>query len=80
MLISETEARKKWCPHVRVEGNNRLHNTITGGVSHNDAAYLCVAGECMAWRSFHLRFSHGGDSADDPQHGYCGLSGEPAID
>ena len=80
MLMSESEARTKWCPHVRVEGNNRLHNTKTGGVSHTDAAYLCVAGECMAWRSHHLRFAHGGDGLGEVEHGYCGLSEVPMID
>lgn len=78
MLLNEAEARTKWCPHVRVEGNNRLHNAVTGGFSNEDTAFRCVAHDCMAWREHHLKFTHG--DADAVIHGYCGLSGKPAVD
>lgn len=45
MLLTEEEAREKWCPFSRAQG--------TGAeLSHNrpDGSYNCIASGCMAWR------------------------------
>jgi hypothetical protein len=77
MLMSEKTARTKWCPMVRVDGGNRLHNTLTDGFENSDKMYHCIANHCMAWRQFQLSHMRG-ESAEQPErHGYCGLAGRP---
>lgn len=79
MLISESEARTKWCPLVRIDANNRLHNTKTDGFQNSELMYHCIAADCMGWRSFHLSHLKGTDSAQQT-HGYCGFAGRPELD
>ncbi len=76
MQLTETLARKKWCPFVRMEGNNRIHNEKTDGFQNSPANYHCIAGECMAWREMHYSHVKGGDAYME-KHGYCGLAGRP---
>jgi hypothetical protein len=60
-VITEEEARKKWCPFARVlvdrQSNdenitsaNRLENLGVGGCDLDWDAPRCIASECMAWR------------------------------
>lgn len=80
MLISETLARKKWCPYVRVEGDNRLHNTMTDGFSNSEKMYHCIATDCMGWREFHLSHMKGSIEGEPVHHGYCGYAGRPELE
>jgi hypothetical protein len=75
MRVTEEQARKMWCPFVRIEGSNRLMNTMTDGFDAEHRYQHCIGGECMAWRSFHFTYTRA-DSAPAP-HGYCGLAGKP---
>ena len=52
MLMSEQVARTRWCPMVRVDGDNRAFNTLSDGFEE----YLQAAcgSLCMSWREFHL--------------------------
>ena len=43
--MTEEEARKKWCPHIRVNGNNRSYSR-TPPEPH---LYRCIASDCMMW-------------------------------
>ena len=54
MLMSDKAAREKWCPVVRIDNNNRLHNSLTDGFQNSEKMYDCIAGDCMGWREFHL--------------------------
>jgi len=78
MLMKEDVARSKWCPMVRIEGANRLFNTMSDGFENASKMYHCIGGSCMAWREFHLSHVKGGE-APEP-HGYCGLAGRPELD
>ena len=79
MLISEKTAREKWCPFVRVDGGNRLHNSKTDGFQNSEKMYHCIGGDCMGWRQFQL--SHlKGDDGSLVAHGYCGYAGRPERD
>lgn len=51
MLMTEEEARKKWCPHARiVDGYSEGAGGCNRWVNKSDEI-LCIASRCMAWRS-----------------------------
>jgi hypothetical protein len=77
MLISESLARKKWCPLVRVDNSNRLYNTKTDGFENTNPNYHCIGSQCMGWRSFHLSHLKGHEDGTVEMHGYCGFAGRP---
>lgn len=77
MRVTEAEAKKKWCPFVRVEGSNRIHNLNTDGFDAEHRFQHCIGSVCMAWRTFGLTMAKGG--GDMEHHGYCGLAGRPDV-
>ena len=79
MLISEKNARQKWCPFVRIDNSNRIHNSLTDGFQNSDRMYHCIAGDCMGWRQLHLSYLKGGETGVT-SHGYCGYAGRPERD
>jgi hypothetical protein len=79
MFISEKVARTKWCPLVRVDNSNRLHNTMTDGFQNSEQMYHCLGADCMGWRQLHLSHLKGGDEGVTA-HGYCGYAGRPEWD
>ena len=76
MLLTEDEARKRWCPFAKAPGTYEDHTTKEPGVAsfnRNDGGYpfgpcYCLASRCMAWRWINPR---------DSEKGFCGLSGAP---
>jgi len=75
MQLTEAEARHKWCPVVRVDGGNRVHNTMSDGFTNSDSSYRCIGSDCMAWRRYEITRAHGQTSNE--HRGYCGLAGKP---
>ena len=81
MLLTESEAKTKWCPFARLpHGLNRV-----GGASLDDgpmiaASVCCIASQCMAWRWDGYRHDNGVFSAQTEKHqervGHCGLAGK----
>jgi hypothetical protein len=62
-MLTEEEARKKWCPNVRLNGGGAPFNRFNDGDDPPGA--LCMASACMSWRWW------------DGGYGYCGLAGKP---
>ncbi|QWG23926.1 hypothetical protein KMZ93_03040 [Bradyrhizobium sediminis] len=79
MSVSESVARTRWCPLVRIDNSNRLNNTMTDGFQNSEKMYHCIAGDCMGWRQYHLSHSKGSEAEVKP-HGYCGFAGRPELD
>lgn len=63
-MMTEDEARKKWCPHVR---HPQFGNT------QDLQGTRCIASECMAWRSKEERSDYPVDvSPSEPGWEKCG--------
>lgn len=90
-MMTEEDAKEKWCPYTRVMNanglgcGNRWDNTV-GYYAPNGS--LCVGSTCMAWRwgpnngrvfePLNVPGSGGGSYQGDPwKVGYCGLAGKP---
>ncbi len=87
MLVSEAEARNKWCPHARELGflkdAGNIHRRIAG-YNRNEEGLIpaCIASSCMAWRWASKKKLKDidlvtGDVEKYEHLGYCGLSGKP---
>jgi hypothetical protein len=93
MIVTESEAKEKWCPFSRVafpagESANRVSD-VRLSMSGPDGEYFqrwqkdthCIGSRCMAWRAQQRTIED--DFTVSPPHrsvtdtGYCGLSGEP---
>ena len=67
MLLTEEEAKTKWCPFVPpVRGDNELINPL------NRFGAPCIASQCMAWRWEEI-IAHANDYT---KKGFCGLAGK----
>lgn len=79
MIVTEQEAKTKWCPHARLRSLNGdvAINRATDGSSATRSK--CLASECMAWKWVYgnspaeqaERKPHG-MAVKEPK-GYCGL-------
>mgnify|MGYP000505886524 CR=1 FL=1 len=72
-MLTEEEARKKWCPASRASNAN-----LTAGVNRRpsnkvDPDCYCIASDCMAWR-WQPAYP---PAAKDERQGFCGLAGAP---
>lgn len=87
MIVTEEEARTKWCPHARVQVHQ---SAVNREMDYRDdlqprcrvvpaRGCLCVASNCMAWKwmryhspeELEARKAHG--LAVEVPKGYCGL-------
>jgi hypothetical protein len=88
-MLTEAQAKEKWCPFARVAEPWRWANSgepqHPASVNRGSDALLeagnlgtrCLGSGCMAWRSTALivpRDQAVDDSAREP-HGFCGLAG-----
>ena len=75
-MMTEEEARKKWCPFARQMVEIRSQGGgVTGPVAvasanrfNDDKGTLCVASGCMAWRWGESKFE-GAQAVVDAGHG-----------
>jgi hypothetical protein len=64
--MTEEEAKKKWCPMVRIAHENVVANRTDGyGDNNFHKLQCCIASDCMMWR------------LNIQPYGYCGLGGKP---
>lgn len=71
-MLTEQEARTKWCPHARQDDNVGIFRNAL----HDDNGFACIASECMAWRWVSETF-HGLGTPQpiERAEGFCGLAG-----
>ena len=72
MILSEENARSKWCPFARLpHGDVCSGSSALAAVNRSpDEKARCLASGCMLWRWY----EHEGEG--DAMRGYCSLSGE----
>ena len=71
MVLTEDEAKTKWCPQVRVGESYRAVN-----MRINYDLITCIASGCMMWRWEAVNTAPG-LGVVKPTKGYCGLAGKP---
>lgn len=76
MLLSEKDAKTKWCPMARSGFRRHTDTSLTInrkiGSGKPDPDCLCLASDCMMWRAVNLM-----KEFETVQTGYCGLAGKP---
>ncbi len=80
MWTTDSLAHTKWCPYVRVDGNNRINNSLTDGFQNTHDVYHCLGSKCMLWREIHSTHLKHGATLGVQGAGYCGLGKHPEID
>lgn len=73
MILTEDEARTKWCPFVRYNSGEIAEEPGVNrhGQLKNPNYAGCIASECMAWRPWVDIHSM---EPNPPEKGYCGLA------
>jgi hypothetical protein len=71
-MLTEKEAREKWCPMVRYSSGTGDDAANRFGVT-SPAVCRCIASDCMMWRWDEENIPFGDDNAV----GYCGRAGKP---
>ncbi len=80
-MMTEEQAREKWCPHARVSASNEpalgnhAANRWENPQGLPDGAG-CIASDCMAWRWQDSLSIRDGEQPSKSNNGYCGLAGK----
>jgi hypothetical protein len=74
--MTEDQAKKKWCPMVRLYGDDWITRLTDGrlkAISDGDVTKVtkCIGSDCMMWRWY------GVTGRSPAKLGYCGLAGKP---
>jgi hypothetical protein len=81
MLLTEEQARGKWCAHARTVVSNTAFNRIFARIEFvtSPEGCRCIASECMSWRWSEPNFlpRTEAEAKANPPKGYCGLAGRP---
>lgn len=92
MMLSEEEARGKWCPFARslvyaVDNyGNQSHATSCNRNINGQPSTACLGSACMSWRwqgwkvqgAILPQQNPPEEKRVGPRLGYCGLAGEPS--
>jgi len=71
--MTESEAKKKWCPHVRTF-DGRVSNPVTVNRDYDGEVMphcKCIASDCMMWC-----VEADADGQELAWTGHCGLAGK----
>lgn len=87
MLLTEEQARTKWCPHSRQIGVTSRDNGTCATVNREGPEHygadncLCIASGCMAWQFGTWTVGGRIEVAKEDGHalGYCGAFGKPEV-
>ncbi len=79
MLLTEKEARTKWCPFA-VSAVRRYEDSVSVvnrriGSGKPDVDCFCIATDCMMWRVVSVK-----KDDETVKLGYCGLAGKPEME
>lgn len=83
MILTEEEAKTKWCPEARASNNGEQPIAINRVNRGPDVDCLCIASACMAWRwQSALTVNNpnrtpGAGQTVTRERGYCGKAGRP---
>lgn len=83
ILMTEDEAKKKWCPMIKIapetEGFYPLTNRAKAIHKGDEliGTVTCIASECMAWRNTGLVYDCDEPTKIIERRGHCGLAGKP---
>lgn len=90
MILSEEEARVRWCPQARSVGWMNTSNTATAIASNRDHPSgnmpACIASSCAFWRWAEEKKIRDIDLVTSdvvdlpPRRGFCGIAGKPEFD
>lgn len=70
MLLTEEEAKKRWCPFARaIRSASHAMAAVNRDGPRPDPRALCLASECMAW--------NWGQGDGKNRRGHCGLASVP---
>ena len=80
--MTESDARKRWCPMVRLAYDtvsaNRFVNDPRSGMTTPDADCCCIASSCMMWKWVQTpeqaAFVNAQANAGQVENGHCGLT------
>jgi len=71
VILTEEEAKKKWCPRYQV---TQLFNDLESNRGGFGNSPLCLASDCMMWRWEVTNPNYEGPEKYHDK-GYCGLAG-----
>lgn len=79
MLLTEKDAKTKWCPFA-LSAIRRYEDSATAvnrriGSGKPDVDCLCIAADCMMWRAVAVL-----KDGETVKMGYCGLAGKPEVE
>jgi len=76
MLLTEAEAKTKWCPQIRYGNEPGCNRNWTPEGA--EMLVCCIASECMMWRWAAYTIVHGlGAPKEERAEGFCGLAVHP---
>lgn len=80
MIITEQEAKTKWCPESRARAEHSNGDAPTTVNRHHGETIFsrtrCLGSACMAWRVSVSKYPEHADGQPIPR-GYCGKAGRP---
>lgn len=83
-MMTEDEAKKRWCPMVRVivtpqcvEWQQRALTNRISFVESGSSESNCIASDCMAWRWEDDLIAEEYRPKKKSNKGYCSLAGKP---